>query len=211
MSCGLFRSWHNKRAGDPNGGWKRLTLAIAHSTEPHLFIHNTTQSPFNVGTQVTLSDFDLSQMAKLNAACDALLQSAEDIARFHALINGHPYLAGKGYYEMQVRHWDYADLEADAPKENGLFGEHLRRLRAILYQEEENLAVVRGVLRGQPCPDMASFYRSAQRGHSPRLIRALSCPPMSSVRELSTQCAMNHNAATIASLPSCMPVSASKA
>ena len=162
--CGLFRSWHNKRAGDPNGGWKRLTLAIAHSTEPHLFIHDTTQSPFNVGTQVTLSDFDPIQTAKLNDAYDAPLDSAGDIARFHALVNGHPYLAGKGFYEMQARGWDYAALEADAPRESGLFGEHLRRLRAILNQEAENVDVVRGVLNGQPCPDVTSFYRLRSAG-----------------------------------------------
>ena len=177
--CGLFRSWHNKRAGDPNGGWKRLTLAIAHSTEPHLFIHDTTQSPFNVGTQVTLSDFDLPQMAQLNAAYDSPLEAAEDMARFHALVNGQPYLAGKGYYEMQVRQWGYAALEADAPNENGIFGEHLRRLRAILHQNEENLAAVRAVLRGQSCPDMASFYRLRSagilRGDSERT-PALRCP-----------------------------------
>jgi class 3 adenylate cyclase len=177
--CGLFRSWHNKRAGDPNGPWKRLTLAIAHSTEPHLFIHDTTQSPFNVGTQVTLSDFDPVQMAKLNDAYDTPLTSAEDIARFHALVNGHPYLASKGCYEMQQRHWDFAALAAVAPKENGPFGEHLRRLRAVLLQNEENQAMVRVVLDGQPCPDVASFYRLRSagilRGESERA-PALRCP-----------------------------------
>src|SRR5262245_2723582 len=30
---GLFRSWHNKRALDPEGPWRRLTLAIAYATE----------------------------------------------------------------------------------------------------------------------------------------------------------------------------------
>lgn len=84
-----------------------LTLAISHSTEQHLFIHDTTQSPFNVGTQVTLADFDMLQMAKLNDANDFHLESDEDILRFHTLVNGHPYLASKGFYEMQVRQWGF--------------------------------------------------------------------------------------------------------
>ncbi len=49
---GLFRSWHNLRALDPNGPWYRLTIAIAYATEAHLFISDLNQSPFNVGTQI---------------------------------------------------------------------------------------------------------------------------------------------------------------
>ncbi|HYX42998.1 MAG TPA: AAA-like domain-containing protein, partial [Pyrinomonadaceae bacterium] len=33
---GLFRSWHNERALDPNSPWERLTLAIVYATEAHL-------------------------------------------------------------------------------------------------------------------------------------------------------------------------------
>jgi len=40
---GLFRSWHNKRALDPAGPWRRLTLAIAYATEAHLFITDLNQ------------------------------------------------------------------------------------------------------------------------------------------------------------------------
>src|SRR5262249_53660384 len=50
---GLFRSWHNKRALDPEGPWQRLTLAIAYATEAHLFITDLNQSPFNVGTRLS--------------------------------------------------------------------------------------------------------------------------------------------------------------
>src|SRR6267378_6445398 len=63
---GLFRSWHNERALDPQGPWSRLTLAIAYATEAHLFITDVNQSPFNVGTRLTLDDFDLKQLIDLN-------------------------------------------------------------------------------------------------------------------------------------------------
>ena len=53
----LFRSWHNERALDPDGPWGRLTLCIAYATEAHLFINDLNQSPFNVGTRLSLDDF----------------------------------------------------------------------------------------------------------------------------------------------------------
>src|SRR4029434_1802258 len=63
---GLFRSWHNKRALDPQGPWQQLTLAIAYATEAHLFITDLNQSPFNVGTRLALEDFNFEQVAELN-------------------------------------------------------------------------------------------------------------------------------------------------
>ncbi len=54
---GLFRSWHNERQLDPSSPWERLTLAIVYATEPHLFITDPNQSPFNVGTKLELRDF----------------------------------------------------------------------------------------------------------------------------------------------------------
>jgi hypothetical protein len=60
---GLFRSWHDERAFEPEGPWAQLTLAIAYSTEAHLFITDVNQSPFNVGTRLALEDFTLAQIA----------------------------------------------------------------------------------------------------------------------------------------------------
>src|SRR5207248_1940293 len=40
---GLFRSWHDERALEPDSPWERLTLAIAYSTEAHLFITDVNQ------------------------------------------------------------------------------------------------------------------------------------------------------------------------
>jgi hypothetical protein len=54
---GVLRSWHNQRVLDPTGPWSRLTVAIASSTEAHLFISDVNQSPFNVGTRLVVGDF----------------------------------------------------------------------------------------------------------------------------------------------------------
>ena len=63
---GLFRSWNNERLLDPSGSWSRFTLVIAYATEAHLFITDVNQSPFNVGTRLTLEDFTREQVAELN-------------------------------------------------------------------------------------------------------------------------------------------------
>jgi hypothetical protein len=177
--CGLFRSWHNQRAGDPNGPWYRLTLALSHSTEPHLFIADAAQSPFNVGTQVALTDFLPEQTAELNAAYGEPIRSNTELARFHSLINGHPYLASKGLYEMQEHGLGYATLESQADQDAGPFGDHLRRVRALLARSEESVAAVQAVLRDQPCPTVDIFYRLRSagilRGNSEKQAK-LRCP-----------------------------------
>src|SRR5262245_46874020 len=63
---GLLRSWHNLRALEPAGPWRRLTLALAYATESHLFITDLNQSPFNVGLQLTLEDFTIAHVVELN-------------------------------------------------------------------------------------------------------------------------------------------------
>nr|VFK22876.1 MAG: TIR domain-containing protein [Candidatus Kentron sp. MB] len=62
----LFRAWHNERAFDIGGPWSRLTLAIVHANEAHLFISDLNQSPFNIGTRITLDDFTLAETTDLN-------------------------------------------------------------------------------------------------------------------------------------------------
>src|SRR5207248_2134491 len=62
----LLRAWHNQRVTDPGGPWSRLTLVLTYATEAHLLITDANQSPFNVGTRVTLEDFTLDEVADLN-------------------------------------------------------------------------------------------------------------------------------------------------
>src|SRR5262249_9128197 len=79
---GLFRSWHNRRALDPTGPWRQLTLAIAYATEAHLFITDLNQSPFNVGTRLHLEDFTFEQVEELNRRYDSPLGGKAELATF---------------------------------------------------------------------------------------------------------------------------------
>jgi|KBSSwiStaDraftv2_1062776.scaffolds.fasta_scaffold57453_2 DNA-binding winged helix-turn-helix (wHTH) protein len=161
---GLFRSWHNLRALDPNGPWYRLTIAIAYATEAHLFISDLNQSPFNVGTRLKLEDFTPEQLAELNERYGGPLAGDEQLARFQKLVGGHPYLAQRGLYEICKRKVSLAALEQSAEQDDGPFGDHLNRLLISLERDEELLKELHGfLLSGLPLSNSA-FYRLRSAG-----------------------------------------------
>src|SRR5205823_1971633 len=170
-------SWHNARALDPSGPWSQLTLAIAYATEAHLFITDINQSPFNVGTRVALSDFTEEQVDDLNRRYGSPLVPGAEVRRFYELLRGHPYLTRRGLNELVTQGLTLHRFEAVAASNEGPFSDHLRRILVVL--DAPLTDVVRGLVRGQPCPTSDSFYhlRSAGlvRGDSPREAR-LRCP-----------------------------------
>jgi serine/threonine protein kinase len=172
---GLFRSWHNERALDPSGPWSRVTLAIAYATEAHLFITDVNQSPFNVGTRLTLDDFTFDQVANLNQRYGSPLRDDAEISRFFALVGGQPYLVRRGLAEMTSGHVAFAEFAQSADRDEGIMGDHLRRILVVLARDQELTEVVRAVLRGLPCPDSTSFYRlrsaGVMAGDSPQQVR----------------------------------------
>ena len=161
---GLFRTWHNERAVDPTAPWGRLTLAIVYATEAHLFITDQNQSPFNVGTRLELKDFSIEQVGELNARHGSVLAGADELARYFQLVGGHPYLVRRGFHEMTTNNLDLAAFEALADRDEGPFGDHLRRILVLLARDPALCEVVRGVLRGEPCPTVEDFYRLRSAG-----------------------------------------------
>jgi hypothetical protein len=161
---GLFRSWHNERALDPTGPWAALTLAIAYATEAHLFITDMNQSPFNVGTRLTLEDFLPVQVAEINRRYGQPLKDPEELTRFVRLVGGHPYLVRRGLHELATKRADLGVFEAQAARDEGIYGDHLRRILVLLAKDPALTEVVRGVLRDQPCPTPESFYRLRSAG-----------------------------------------------
>jgi serine/threonine protein kinase len=161
---GLFRTWHNERAVDPTAPWGRLTLAIVYATEAHLFITDQNQSPFNVGTRLELKDFNIEQVGELNARHGSVLAGMDEVARYFQLVGGHPYLVRRGFHEMTTNNLDLAAFETLADRDEGPFGDHLRRILVLLARDPALSEVVRGVLRGEPCPTVEDFYRLRSAG-----------------------------------------------
>lgn len=161
---GLFRSWHNERSLDPMGPWRRLTLAIAYATEAHLFITDLNQSPFNVGTRLALEDFMPEQVMELNNRYGSPLRTAEEVSRFIDLVSGQPYLVRRGLHELATHDGKLASFEAVADRDEGPFGDHLRRILVLLAQDAALCEVIRAVLQGKPCPNAETFYRLRSAG-----------------------------------------------
>jgi DNA-binding winged helix-turn-helix (wHTH) protein len=161
---GLFRSWYNRRALEPDGPWQRLTLAIAYATEAHLFITDLNQSPFNVGTRLVLEDFTLEQVSELNRRYGSPLKTENEVAHYTRLVGGHPYLTQRGLYEMAAHGTSLSELETHASSDQGPFGDHLRRLLLSLSQASGLYEALREVLEGRACPDAESFYRLRSAG-----------------------------------------------
>jgi DNA-binding winged helix-turn-helix (wHTH) protein len=143
---GLFRSWHNRRALDPQEPWHRLTLAITYATEAHLFITDLNQSPFNVGTRLALKDFTLEQVMELNRRYGNPLQDETEVARLQNLLGGHPYLTQRALYEMVKGNVNLQAIEEQADRDEGVFGDHLKRMLVSLEQEQMVLEELRGFL-----------------------------------------------------------------
>jgi DNA-binding winged helix-turn-helix (wHTH) protein len=160
---GLFRSWHNRRALDPTGPWHRLTLAMAYATEANLFITDVNQSPFNVGTRLTLDELTREQIAELNRRYGSPLGDDKDLAIFASLVGGHPYLVRQGLHSLATGLSLEAFLET-APSVEGPYAEHLARILFLLSRDPALAEAVRDVVERRKLPDEESFYRLRSAG-----------------------------------------------
>jgi hypothetical protein len=161
---GLFRSWHNERAYSPDTCWNQLTMIIAYATEAHLFISDPNQSPFNVGTKLELRDFTIEQEDALNKLFGQPLFTGDQIARFYQLVNGQPYLVSRGLYQLANSKIPFEEFAATADRDEGPFGDHLRRILVMLVRDPKMIEAVRAVLNGSNTLTMESFYRLRAAG-----------------------------------------------
>jgi serine/threonine protein kinase len=161
---GLFRSWHNERSLDPSGPWQNLSLAIAYASEAHLFITDVNQSPFNVGTRLVLADFTLDQVRELNQRYGCPLRNNSELERFFSLLSGQPFLTQRGLHQMTERGLSFLDFAAGAARDEGPYGDHLRRIFVSLNQDPALCEVVRNVIGGRHSSSTDSFYRLRSSG-----------------------------------------------
>lgn len=161
---GLLRSWANERQGRPSSPWARVSMVIAYATEAHLFITDVNQSPFNVGTRFEMKDFTPGQVADLNGRYGSPLSTGRDLEAFYDLVGGHPYLVRRSLYAMVTEKLGVDALADIASGDNGPLTDHLRRLVALLARNEDNVAAVREVLAGRPCPSFEAFYHLRSAG-----------------------------------------------
>lgn len=156
---GLLRSLHNERALNPALPWSRLSLILCYATEAQLFLSDVNQSPFNVGARLPLDDFSREELAELNRRYDVPLRSSAERAIYYDLLAGHPYLTHRGLHALATQRVTLSELQRQAVREDGLFGDHLRRLLLLMVRNPELVHAVGEIVRGRPCPSAESFFR----------------------------------------------------
>ena len=163
---GLVRSWHNARSTEPGGPWDKLTVIIAYATEAHLFIQDLNQSPFNVGRRFELENFNLQQVVELNGRYGGPLKSYGEADELQTLLGGQPFLSRRALDALATGKWDFIGLMEQAARDDGPFGDHLKRVLVSVSRLPPVLEFVRAVLRGDASPnaDQSSFYRLLAAG-----------------------------------------------
>lgn len=162
---GLFRSWHNERSLDPQAPWQRMTIAMTYATEAHLFIKDQNQSPFNVGTPLTMKDFTREEeIPELNRRYGEPLRNSVELDAFYRLVGGHPYLTRYALNEMVSHELPYAVFERQAGDDDGPFGDHLRHFLKFLIKDALLRDTMRNLIRGQAQPSNEAFYRLRSAG-----------------------------------------------
>lgn len=161
---GLVRSWHNCRATEPDGPWSRLTVVIGYATEAHLFIQDLNQSPFNVGRQLELQDFSLPNLEEMNRRYGSPLKSSEEVRRLHDLVDGQPFLSRRAYDVLTRGAMGLDELIASADRDDGPFGDHLKRILISVSQIPGVLDALRASLHNPELRDTDGYHRLLAAG-----------------------------------------------
>jgi hypothetical protein len=158
---GLLRSWHNRRATNPE--WEKFNLVLIISTEPYLLIADVNQSPFNVGLRLELSDFTLDQVRDLNTRHGSPV-SAGNLPYLMNLLQGHPYLTRRALYALAAEGMSWAEFVRDAPTDQGPFSDHLRHQYWNVRDKPELKQALKEVLNTRRCADEVALFRLLQAG-----------------------------------------------
>lgn len=157
----LLRGWHNNRAQKPSL-WRQVSLLLAHSTQPYLWIPDDDRSPFNVGTRIELEDFTIDQVRSFLEKVDGPEVREENLHRLYDLTGGQPYLSRVGLHHLLTAKTDLDDQQTAG--EAGIFGDHLRAIGYNLNKRPELITSLRQVLAEGRCTDERHFQRLLAAG-----------------------------------------------
>ena len=160
---GLVRSWHNSRATEPDGPWRRFTVVMGYATEAHLFIQDLNQSPFNVGRGLPLEDFSRSEVEEMNRRYGAPLKVAE-VGELMGQIGGQPFLVRRALDVVARGTMTFPTLMETAVRDDGPFGDHLKRILVSVSQLPEVVEALRASLQRPDLRDAAGYPRLLSAG-----------------------------------------------
>lgn len=117
----LLRTWHEK--AKTRDIWQRLRLILVYTQEYTLLDLN--RSPFNVGTQIELTEFSPEQVKDL-AKQHGLNWDSTEVEQLMDMVGGHPYLVQEAL--EHITRWDtnLEELLQQAPTETGIYSDLLQ-------------------------------------------------------------------------------------
>ncbi|MCA9709911.1 MAG: AAA-like domain-containing protein, partial [Myxococcales bacterium] len=120
----LLRAWHEMARSQPP--WDELRMVLVYSTEMYLPL-DINHSPFNVGLAVSMEDWDAGIVSEL-ARRHGLDWTRREIDELMALLGGHPHLVRLALHAIAERGLEPSQALSSAASDEGLFGEHLKKL-----------------------------------------------------------------------------------
>jgi len=155
------RYFYNQGAIDKD--WRKVRWVLGTSTEPHFFIENLSESPFNVGLRVKLSHFDSIEVRTL-AQRYRIAMDDHLLDRIMHYLGGQPYLIHLLLFNL-VKHPSERDQLFDvrtAGKE--VFRDHLHRF-LIKFQDEKKLFdAMKAIVSGKDYKDLRVISRLEAAG-----------------------------------------------
>lgn len=158
----LIRYWHGQRAIEPC--WDKLNIILSYSSEAFMFITDLNQSPFNVGYEFALADFDRAQVEELNRRHGSPLKTAQDMDRMMDLCHGHPYLTRKVLYDLVRQGATVDSVINNAINDDGSFADHLHRYLWWFDVHSELREAMKAAIRGESCATDEVFYQLRSAG-----------------------------------------------
>jgi hypothetical protein len=139
---GLLRTWHENGKNDE--AWKRFRMVITHSQEVYIELP-INQSPFNVGTDIELPEFNRAQMQELIGR-HKLSWTDTQIDQLMAIVGGHPHLVRIALYQIARGRITLNKLLKTAANEKSPYSDHLRRHLHNLQEHPELTTIFKQVI-----------------------------------------------------------------
>jgi hypothetical protein len=132
--CSMLRNWHER--SKTNQIWKQLRLIVVLSTEEYIKLPDN-QSPFNVGTEIKLTEFTLGQIQAF-AQYYGLEENTIQLSRWINLVGGHPYLLSLIFSHLSMYpEVNVTDVFDVASTEQGIYSFYLREFLEMLKRNPD--------------------------------------------------------------------------
>ena len=146
------RGWHNLPATNPAFN-NKLCVIIGHSDTPTRWIQDINRSPFNVGTSITVENFEMAEIEELNRRYGSPIVDKRDLRWLLDFLGGHPRLTRLALDTVATRRCSCPELVRLLDHPNGPFLEHLRGVLLTLNKMPEIRESFRQILLGRSCQD----------------------------------------------------------